>query len=49
MSKRFTVDNYENQYRRVKICKACYIIYSLASKNFDDDLKVKEAIHEMKR
>ncbi|KAL4503210.1 hypothetical protein ABPG72_000816 [Tetrahymena utriculariae] len=41
MKKSYTVDNYENQYKRVKICKSCFIIYSLTSKYFDEKLKEK--------
>lgn len=32
-------DNYENLYKRIKICKSCFIIYSLAAKFFDESLK----------
>ena len=37
--KKSTVENYENQYKWLKICKACFIIYSLAAKHFDSDLQ----------
>lgn len=37
--KRKDVDNLENLYRRVKICKSCFIVYSLAARYFDSQLK----------
>ncbi len=39
MNKKSDVDNYENMYKRIKICKSCFIIYSLAAKHFDEQLK----------
>lgn len=38
-AKRKDVDNLENLYRRVKICKSCFIVYSLAARYFDTQLK----------
>ena len=33
------VDNIEQLYKRVKICKNCFIVYSLAQKNFEVSFK----------
>lgn len=38
-SKRKDVDNIETLYKRVKICKSCYIVYSLAARHFDNLLQ----------
>ena len=38
-AKRKDVDNIETLYKRVKICKSCFIVYSLAARYFDNQLK----------
>jgi hypothetical protein len=34
------VYNLESLYRKVKICKTCFVLYSMVAKNFDKSLKV---------
>lgn len=43
----FKVDNFEAQYKRIKICKNCYIIYSLAQKHFDEKLKNQMQLEQL--
>ena len=38
-AKRKDVDNIETLYKRVKICKSCFIVYSLATRYFDNQLQ----------
>ncbi|EGR30022.1 hypothetical protein IMG5_143970 [Ichthyophthirius multifiliis] len=43
-------DNYENLYKRIKICKQCFVIYSLVTKHFEKQQKQiqKESIMSSK-
>lgn len=38
-SKKKEVDNIETLYKRVKICKSCFIVYSLSARYFDLQLR----------
>ena len=35
------VFNLENLYKKVKICKTCFILYSMISREFDKNLKLE--------
>ena len=34
------VYNLESLYKKVKICKTCFVLYSMVAKNFDKSLKI---------